>query len=211
MPRVLPTTGTCSMTDPARSGGNVTSAEPAADVEMNRQRRLVNQTASMQSTLRDWDRGFGTALVCVVLVTALIGVAFAFAGNGQTVSILGIQAARATWLGWLAVFTFTVTLLELVLDPRGASRRRAQAVQVLAALKGEYRTANPAEETDEAAKRLSQQYETVMGSVPEIPNVMFNRLKAAHLRKVEISRILSDRPGLSPGRARRILRERLAA
>jgi|SRR5215469_14303247 len=197
------------MTDPARSGGNVTSAEPAADVEINRQRRLVNQTASMQSTLRDWDRAFGTALVCVVLVTALIGVAFAFAGNGQTVTILGIHAARATWLGWLAVFTFTVTLLELVLDPRGASRRRAQAVQDLGALKGEYRAAAPGGQAQQTPAQLSKHYEAVMGSIPEVPDLLFNRLKAAHLRKVEISKILSEKPGISLRKARRILKKRL--
>jgi hypothetical protein len=197
------------MSDPSGSGSSDTPAEAAARAEINRQRRLVDQTASMQSALRDWDRALGTSLVCVVLITALIGVAFAFAGSGQIVSIFGLHAQRTTWLGWLAVFTFALTLLQLVLDPGGAGRRRAQAVQALAMLKGEYRTTVPVGQAQDSAKRLSQQYEAVMTSVPEIPDPLFNRLKAAHLRKVEISKILSSQPGLRPRQARRVLNKRL--
>lgn len=185
------------------------SAEDAARAEIDRQRRLLDQITSMQSTLRDWDRAFGTFLVCVVLIASLIGVAFAFAGGSQTVSILGLHAHRVTWLGWLATVTFAVTLLELVLDPRGAARRRAQAVRALATLKGEYRTDVPHGQAQEAAGRLSQQYEAVMTSIPEVPNLLFNRLKATHLRKVEISKILSDQPGLRFRKARRTLNKRL--
>jgi len=162
----------------------------------------------MQSALRDWDRAYGTTLVCLVLVASLIGVAFAFAAGGQIVSIMGIRAQRTTWLGWLAVFTFALTLVQLVLDPLGAGRRRAQAVRTLASLKGEYRTAMPVGQEEEIAKRLSKQYETIMDSLPEIPSLLFNRLKAAHLRKVEVSKILSAQPGIRAGKASRKLRKR---
>jgi hypothetical protein len=114
------------MNDQSRSESSESPDEGVARSEISRQRRLVDQAASMQSALRDWDRGLGTALVCTVLIASLIGVAFAFAAGGQTVSILGIHAQRTTWLGWLAVFTFAITLIQLVLDPRGAGRRRAR-------------------------------------------------------------------------------------
>ena len=42
-----------------------------------------------------------------------------------------------------------------------------------------------------------------------MPNALFNRLKANHLRKVEISRILSERPGASVRAAKRALNDRL--
>lgn len=197
------------MSDQPSPDSDGISAEDSARTEINRQRRLVDQSISMQSTLRDWDRIFGTSLVCVVLITSLIGVAFAFAGGGQTVSILGLHAQRTTWLGWLAVFTFALTLFQLVLDPGGSGRRWAHAVQALATLKGEYRTAVPIGQAQEATERLSQQYEAVMRSIPEVPNLLFNRLKAAHLRKVEISKILSSQPGVSLRKARRILKKKL--
>jgi hypothetical protein len=197
------------MTDQPSSERSEEPAEDADQEEIRRQRRLVDQAISMQSALRDWDRAFGTLLVCVVLIGSLIGVAFAFAGGGQTVSIVGIRAQRVTWLGWLAVIIFAITLVELVLDPRGAGRRRAQAVRALGALKGEYRTTVTAGQAHETAERLSQRYEAVMSSIPEVPEPLFNRLKAAHLRKVEVSKILSDKPGLRPRQARRALKRRL--
>jgi len=196
------------MTDPSPPDGRDELGDDAARAEIDRQRRLVDQAMTMQSALRDWDRALGTSLVCVVLVAALVGVAFAFAGGDQPVAVLGLRARRATWLGWLAVVTFALTLVELVLDPRGAARRRAQAVRALATLKSEYRTAVPHGQARDAAERLSQRYEAVMGSIPEIPDLLFNRLKAAHLRKVEISKILSKRPGLKSRKARRALDKR---
>lgn len=197
------------MNEPSRSGGTDTPAEEAAREEIDRQRRLVDQLTSMQSALRDWDRAFGTVLVCLVLIATLIGVAFAFSGGGQIIAILGLHAQRVTWLGWLAVFTFALTLIQLVVDPRGAGRRRAQAVDALATLKGEYRTSASAGHAQETAERLSQRYDAVMASMPEVPNLLFNRLKAAHLHKVEISKILSGQPGLKFRKARRTLKKRL--
>jgi hypothetical protein len=197
------------MSDQPSSDSGEISAERLARTEIDRQRRLVDQSISMQAALRDWNRIFGTSLVCVVLITSLVGVAFAFAGGEQTISILGLRAQRTTWLGWLAVFTFALTLLQLVLDPGGSGRRRAHAVQALATLKGEYRAAVRVGHEREVAERLSQQYEAVMRSIPEVPNLLFNRLKAAHLRKVEISKILSSQPGLSLRKARSILKKQL--
>lgn len=176
------------------------------DDELVRQRRLVDQSTSMQAALRDWDRAYGTALVCVVLIASVVGLAFAFAGD-KPVTLLGVTATRATWLGWLAVGTFALTLIELVLDPRGAARRRGEAVKALADLKSEYRAA-PDGASGGEQRRLATRYGEVMSSVPEVPNVLFNRLKASHLRKVEISKILSASPGLSYGGARRELRRR---
>jgi hypothetical protein len=198
------------MSSASGSDNGNNSAIGTLSKENDRQRRLIDQTMSMQAALRDWGRTFGTTLACLVLVASLIGVAFAFAGgSNDVISFVGIHAQRATLLGWLAVTTFAVTLIELVLDPRGAARRRAEAVRALAILKNEYRQTMPSEEAVAAARRLSAQYDEVMRSIPEVPDWQFNRLKARHLRKIEISKILSARPGIGPRRARQILRQQL--
>lgn len=171
--------------------------------------RLLDQTISMQAALRDWYSAIGTAMVAVVLVMSVVGIAFAFAGGDTHVTVLGVTALRTTWLGWLAVATFSLTLIELVLDPRGAGRRRSEAVRELAALKADYRAAEASGPGDEESQRLSERYRDVTGRMPEIPNVLFNTLKAAHLRKVEVSRMLSARPGLSVRRARKELKKRV--
>jgi hypothetical protein len=88
-------------------------------------------------------------------------------------------------------------------------RRHEDAVRQLAVLKTEYRT--PPEPGAEVAERdrLSQRYQAVMDAIPNVPERKFVHLKALHLRKVELSRILSAHPGMTARQARRELRRRL--
>jgi len=170
--------------------------------ELRRQRRLVDQGLTMQSRLRDRDRLMGTSLLCAILILSVVGVAFAFAGPDHAVTLAGLTAARTTWLGWLAVGTLALVLVELVVDRRGAAQRRADAVRVLGALKAEYRVPPAAEEEVTTAARMSERYAQAMETIPAVPERSFNRLKAAHLRKVEISKLLSEHPGMSYRQAR---------
>lgn len=176
--------------------------------ELARQRRLVDQSLTMQARLRDRDRVIGVGMVCAVLVMSLFGVAFAFAGANPNVSLLGLTATRATWLGALAIATVALTLIDLVVDRRGAAQRRADAVRVLGALKAEYRVPPAAGEEVATAARMSERYAQAMDSIPAVPERSFNRLKAWHLRKVEVSKALSEHPGLSLRRAKAVVRRR---
>lgn len=179
----------------------------AALEEIARQRRLVDQMSTMHSLLRDTARRQGTTLLSVILVASVVAVAFAFAGGGQRVEILGVKAARATWLGWLAVMTFSLTLIDLVLDRRGTAGRHDDAVRQLSMLKSEYRTRPSRETAVEVRDRLSDRYQTVMDTLPPIPERRFLPLKAKHLKKVEVSRYLSAHPGMSVRKARGSIRQ----
>lgn len=176
--------------------------------ELRRQRRLVDQGLTMQAKLRDRDQLIGTVLLCAILVLSVIGTAFAFAGPDHSVAIAGVKAARATWLGWISVGTFAIVLVELVLDRRGAAQRHADAVRVLGALKAEYRVPPSVGEVAATAARMSERYAQAMESIPAVPERTFNRLKAGHLRKVEISKLLSEHPGTSHRKARRLIARR---
>ena len=65
-------------------------------------------------------------------------------------------------------------------------------------LKNDYRDAAAAGVSPEVQALLSQKYRDVTRRLPEIPNVLFNPLKSAHLRKLEVSRALSQHPGWVP-------------
>jgi hypothetical protein len=185
-----------------------TAEQEVALEEITRQRRLIDQLSTMHSMLRDRYKLQGTALTCVVLVGSVVAIAFAFAGGSARVTILGLTANRSTWLGWFAVLTFSLTLVDLILDRRGAARRHGDAVRQLAAIKAEYRTPpSPGQEIAERDRR-SERYQAVMDALPPIPERQFNRLKAWHLRKVAISRHLSANPGMSARQVRRALRQR---
>lgn len=175
----------------------------AALAEIQRQRRLVDQMSTMHSLMRDRARLEGLLLVCVVLVASVVATAFAFAGGSDTVSIFGLKGQRSTWLGWFAVATFSLTLVDLVLDRRGAAGRYGDAVRQLSTLKADYRTMPLPAVAVEECRRLTELYQVAMEALPPLPERQFNRLKAKHLEKVEISRYLSNHPGLTARQARR--------
>jgi hypothetical protein len=185
--------------------------EPSIDdhlYEIRRQRRLIDQMTSMHAALRDWGRAIGNLLTCAVLIASLIGVAFAFADDNNRVSFIGISALRSTWLGWLAVSAFAAALVQLVLNPAGASKRRSAAVETLARAKDHYRAEPDPEEVATARETLTVIYETAIAACPDVPNWLFNPLKASHMRKVEISKLLSEHPGTGYWGARRAVNQR---
>ena len=186
--------------------------EAALAKEVERQRGTVDLMTTMHSLMRDRTRVQGTLLVCVILLASVVATAFAFAGGSSTVTILGLRGERSTWLGWFAVFTFSLTLVDLVLDRRGAAGRHADAVRKLAALMTEYRTLPRSTAVGfEECKRLTDHYRATMEALPLLPERQFNRLKSSHLLKHEISQYLSDHPGLSDREARRAVRRRARA
>ena len=184
------------------------TADARVRSELERQVRLIDQALTMQASLRDRDGRltFGYAIAIAVLST--VGVAFAFATTTDTLVLFGIVADRTTWLGWLALAAALLGAVDLVTDRRGAARRRGEAVALLAALKSDYREALSGEVDAEGATRLGNRYVDVITRVPEIPERLFNRLKARHLLKVEVSRELSTHPGIASGRARRRVKRR---
>ncbi|MFF7134363.1 hypothetical protein ACFZBZ_18640 [Streptomyces sp. NPDC008196] len=107
--------------------------------------------------------------------------------------------------------TFAATLIDMVLDWRGIAQRHDDAVRQLASLKMEYRTAPLPGEEEQERDRLSQRYQVVMDSIAPIPDNKFNSLKSLHLKKVEISKILSSNPGMTLRQARRELSRRFTA
>ena len=59
-----------------------------------------------------------------------------------------------------------------------------------------------------SSDQMSERYAQAMETVPPVPERSFNRLKASHLRKVEISKLLSDNPGMSYRQAHRAVAAR---
>lgn len=181
--------------------------------ELLRQRQLVDQTASMHAALRDRASMISTTITLVLLCGGAISAALAFAGTDTALELVGVSLTRSVWLGIFSVVVFIGTLVELVMDHRGVARQHGSAVRLLADLKSAYRRAEPGSEGDwsPAMVALTTRYDDVMTQIPTIPEARFNALKARHLRKVEISKLLSDTPGLSERQARRRLQVRLRA
>ena len=194
---------------PTVGGSNQRTPEELALAEMKNQKRLVDQMTTGHSLLRDRYRSRATIMTCSLLSASVLATAFAFASGDADITIGEFSASRSTLLGWFAVVTFAATLIDLVLDWRGRQQKHEDAVRQLAVLKAEYQTTPEAGEELATRDRLSQRYQAVMDSVPNVPDRQFVHLKAAHLQKVEISRLLSEFPGMTVRQARRELRRRI--
>ncbi len=181
---------------------------PPPEDEITRQDRLVDQLMSMHSALRDRASSSTTTITVVLLCASVFSIGFAFAGDLAHVTLLGMTAARSTWLGILAVLTFCGILADLVADRRSVARKHDGAVRLLADLKSAYRVVDPGEPPLDRRARLGARYQAVMAELPPIPERRFNQLKAKHLQKVEISRILSANPGMFKRQARANLQQR---
>lgn len=176
----------------------------AAVSKNDREYRLLDQMATMHAELRDRARRVALTLTISTLCGSVVATAFAFAGGDDQISIAGIEAKRSTILGWFAVVVFVITLVDLVLDRRSTARGHSDAVRALTDLGAEYRSRS------EESGELSRRYRETVQHVPPIPERDFNRLKARHLRKVEVSKTLSRYPGLSERQARSLVRDSAA-
>lgn len=176
------------------------------DRELKRQRRVVDQSITMQAVLRDRYRRKATALTLGIMGGSVVMVAFAFAGTSGPVRMLGVEAQRTTWLGWLAVVVFFLSVVELKVDWASRSSRHGDAVHRLSSLKSAYRTASDAA-GEESHQALLMRYDAVMSETPPVPDRAFVPLKSIHTRKRALSELLDEHPGASPRKLRRLLRE----
>lgn len=172
-------------------------------------KRLVDQALSMHSKLRDRAARTSTIITVTLLCATVVSTAFAFAGGDSDITLFGLEASRSTWLGVLSVALFCGTLAELITDRRGVARNHEAAVRLLFDLKSDYRQVEAAGDWSAAQARLAQRYDHVMEQVPPIPESIFNKLKAEHLKKVEVSKLLSEYPGISVEQAELRLQQRL--
>jgi hypothetical protein len=174
--------------------------------EFHRQRRLVDQLASMHAWLANRYQVRRTASLLLVMGLSVLGAGFAFAASGVTVTLFGVQAHRETWVGSLALVVLGLSIADLVTDWAGRARSHQAAVRELAALKAAYRGVQKSTATGLPPAELTLKYNALMDTLPPIPERAFNSLKARHLRKVEVSKFLSQHPGMSAWAASRHVR-----
>jgi hypothetical protein len=100
-------------------------------------------------------------------------------------------------LGIASVAAFFATVADLRLDWKGRAEKHREAASRLSKLLAEFDALRRPDGTWPSGKeqKLQGLYWDVMTNIAPIPDGKFNSLKAAHLRKVEISRLLDQHPG----------------
>jgi hypothetical protein len=169
----------------------------ATDEEMTRKFRVLQQTLSMHCALRDrytlWAEGLDLALLgCSVVFCATT---FASDEAFRTFAISG-DAARSV-LGWAAVAAFFLSLASLLLKWKEKSSKHDSASHELTSALALFRDLRDEKGTWPAEKKcdLERAYWDAMENDAPISTRDFSRLKAKHLRNIEINRLIDKNPG----------------
>ena len=165
--------------------------------------RGIKRRASVFSTahalLRDRYRFRGRLIEIVNLISSACLVSLAFADAEVVVELIPWSIPPIQFMGILAVSVFCLTLLQLAFRWGPRADAHGLALENYAAITKAARLllGDPNSIEQASVDRLQEQYEFVNSNSVEIPEKQFLALKQAHLVKVEISKMLDERPGLN--------------
>jgi len=167
--------------------------------ESNRQYRVLDQTLTAHSILRDRYGKWSLCLTVGLLALAVVLNAFVFASDEVFTLFGGDPGDVRLWLGMVSVAILILSIADFKVDWQGRAKLHQDAVRRLRNLKAEFRSARARSKddiSDELIEGLSQGYAKVMEELPPIPENEFVRLKVQHLRKVRLSREVDNWPGV---------------
>jgi hypothetical protein len=166
-------------------------------MEFDRKLRVLDQSLSMHTTQRDRYARRALVVDLTLLAGSVVFCASSFASD-EALSHLGPtpQHVRLA-LQAFSVLAFMVSVLSLRIDWKGTSARHGDSAAKVSRAVATFRKGRqadgswPIEKSDELD---AVYWEAMHNSVP-IPEASFVKLKARHLRKVELSRMLDSNPG----------------
>lgn len=162
--------------------------------EFERQRRVVDQSLSAHTTFAEWMRRRRRLLIMSIIILSVAATALAFADEHSHIDFV-FYAALPIWAGVLSTLVFVLALADLVFGWDKVAAQHEDAARRLDALAVLFRSARVENGTiDTGAVNLESEYWSTMNSIARIPNRYFVKLKAQHLRKVELSKAVSAAP-----------------
>ena len=163
--------------------------------EYHRKFRVLDMMLSGHSSLSERYRRRSTGLILAIMALSILGATLALQDD-KSIGIFTIDLESKEWLALLTGLIFFLSIVELVLDWRGRAGAHEDAANRLGKLKGEFRRAEVTDETVQMdGVDIDEEYDQTTAAIVEIPNPVFNRLKAKHRRKIEISKLLDKSPG----------------
>lgn len=172
-------------------------ADTPSAKETERQYRVLQQTLSAHAALRDSYGAKAKTAEIVLLICATVFCATTFAGEGFYANLSVSPQTGRLVLGVASVLAFAASLATLVIDWKGSAARHGEAAEKWASVLEEFRGLRFGDGSwsEEARVALNAAYWEADRNSVGIPERSFNRLKARHLRKVEVSKLLSRYPG----------------
>jgi hypothetical protein len=166
-------------------------------LELNRKFRVLNQTQSMHTFLRDRYASRALLIDLLLLASAVVFCASAFATD-EVLARFGPKPQDVRYIIRLfSVLAFMLSVLSLRVGWKEKSATHKDAAQKMARALGTFRKHQEPDGTwpVTAWTDLDTVYSEAMNNSVPIPEKLFVKLKARHLRKVEVSRMLDSNPG----------------
>ena len=166
--------------------------------EYRRRLNIVDMMLSAHSVLRDRYERRSTGLTLLIMGLSILATGVAFI-SGEPYAKIGPFTARVqVWVGLLTCLIFLLAILELLVEWRRRAWAHDEAAQRLSDLKATFRRARRDGDVVHSDVDLLDAYDhstDALGALRvRIPEAQFTRLKARHLRKVEVSKRSSGRP-----------------
>ncbi|NMA30682.1 MAG: hypothetical protein GX941_02595 [Candidatus Methanofastidiosa archaeon] len=168
-----------------------------ADEEMERAYRVIDQSISMHSYLRD-RYALGAFLLEVgLLACSVVFCATTFIPDDSFIKIGLLPGMVYFILGVSSILSFFASLVAWRVDWKGKSISHRDAVQKMSQVKSMFRSSYQENKkfSDECKKELLHAYWDANINSIEIPDNMFVKLKLYHLCKIELSKMASNFPG----------------
>ena len=165
--------------------------------EIERRYRVADQMVTMYSVLRDRYSASATWLTLGIMGSSVILCACTFLPE-DALLVIGISSFETKIvLGVFSGLILFLSIAELKVDWKEQSRTYGEAAKEVAGLKAKYRDVRNSGKhpSPEVTHELASQYDSIMASLPGIPDLQFAKLKAYHLKKIKLSQMLDSKPG----------------
>lgn len=165
--------------------------------ELTRQFRVLRQTQSMHTTLRDRYKKFAVIVDIILLACSVVFCATTFVRD-DVFAFIGLAAENVRFiLGLASILAFFASLVALRVGWKGKAALHQEAEQRLTNVLALFRELRMEDETwpENKSDDLHQAYWEAIKNTAYIPTKKFVGLKSQYLRKVEISKMLDNLPG----------------
>lgn len=165
--------------------------------EIERRFRVVDQMVTMYSVLRDRYSYCATWLTLGILGSSVFLCAVTFLPDNALV-VIGLSPFKTKIvLGTFSGLILFLSIAELKVDWKERSRIYGEAAEKVAGLKSKYRDVRKSGKRPppEIVQELAIQYDSTMASLPRVPDSQFAKLKAYHLKKIQLSQMIDRKPG----------------
>ena len=164
--------------------------------EFKRELRVLDMIITAHSCERDKYLSYDRIVTIIILFFSVILCTFSFIpksefiGFGISKDIINI-VVPLTSAGILVL-----SIIQLFSRWKEKAQEHANCVTNLSKLKGEYKLLQSRDSDDDSRDKISIKYNDLLSSKPIISDKHFIKYKRHHYRKIELSKMIDNNPGL---------------